>query len=452
MRQKRSDIPSIIILCILILILAAGFCFCLQNLLASKEVEGYSQQVKEERYLDAFISDAENSQVETEVREEYLEAVIGDIENNEKETIDQTEVHYENSDLDYSDDNYPTWNGVKYTPDNAKGRIECVLEIPSIQLRRGVYTGTMYEIRFDQDLWMATVSSPDIILGKTRYIIYGHNAVSQELSFNRVQQVQVGDYFILTGTDAVYLYDVTDFLSMWRELFTWNYADNADIGSDKCYIATCGRGQYRYKDIVVEGTLRKKYTLSEWERAKNDIVSDRIETVTQVEDTRPRMELSAEVKSFSLIITLKDPKGNPRAGEDIVITDTDGLFLFENPETREAPVYKTDQDGKVSIPVEDFERNTEYVIGTYDFKDDEYRSPTDISFTLKFEAGKSSAATPETSTTIVTKPVQEEAPQANKYFYVWVGILGLSGILILISIILLIRIIVSAVKRNHAKS
>ena len=414
--KRKGNIPIIIFLSILILVLIGGFVYCLQNLFTSNEVEGYTQQVREEEYLNAFIEDVENDRLET---------------------MDEVEVTYENSRLDYTDDAYPTFNGRKYTPENARGRIECILEIPKIKLRRGVYTGTIEDILWNLDLWMTTVANPDEILGQTKYIIYGHNAVSQELSFNRLQEVVVGDYFILTANDAVYLYDVTDFFAIWRELFTWDYVDNENIGKNKCYIATCGRGQYRYKDIVVEGTLRKKYTLSEWEKEKGEITADRVETIKKVEDTRPQMDLVVEMIGTDVHVTLNDPTGHPAQGEKIVVTDTDGIFLYENDETGEPITYETDENGQVTFPIEDLEKDTEYVIGTFDFKSDKYRSPSDVSFTLKSTIKES---------VIETKVVKEEAPQADKYFYIWIILISLSGILILLSVIMLIKMICEEVK------
>lgn len=66
-------------------------------------------------------------------------------------------------------------NGVTYTPDFARGTLDCVLEIPSISLKRGVYTGTREEIEYDLSIWLTTAASSSLELGKTHYAIYGSN-------------------------------------------------------------------------------------------------------------------------------------------------------------------------------------------------------------------------------------------------------------------------------------
>ena len=101
----------------------------------------------------------------------------------------------------FSDDVYYSDGVTTYTPDYARGRIDCVLEIdkPDVRIRRGVYTGSWEEIEHDLAVWMVTAARPDYELGRTHYVILGHNTEAQELSFNRLKNVVFGDFSRFTG-------------------------------------------------------------------------------------------------------------------------------------------------------------------------------------------------------------------------------------------------------------
>ncbi len=167
----------------------------------------------------------------------------------------------------WDDKNYYVRDGITYTPDSARGTLLGVLEVDYAGIRRGVYGGTWEDIQYDLDIWMTTVARPDYELGKTHFAIYSHNHTVQDLSFNRLKDVVVGDVFTYTTKDGVYIYDVTRFFADWREIVTKDYVDNFSLPADKCYIISCGRNEYRYKDIVVEGTLRCVVSIADYEKA-----------------------------------------------------------------------------------------------------------------------------------------------------------------------------------------
>lgn len=193
-------------------------------------------------------------------------------ESGDGESEDATSPTYDFSDFDYEDPNYYMRDGIVYTPDYAKGTIQCVLEVPTAGIRRGVYTGTWDEINYDLDIWMVTAARPDYTLGETHFCIYGHNHTAQDLSFNRLKDVEVGDAFYLTAESGRYTYRVTNVFAVSREEATSNYVDNFTIGSDKCYIITCGRDDgvknYRYLDLIVEGTLEEQMQLLEYAKIR----------------------------------------------------------------------------------------------------------------------------------------------------------------------------------------
>ena len=169
----------------------------------------------------------------------------------------------------WDDKNYYVRDGITYTPDYARGTLLGVLEVDYAGIRRGVYGGTWENIQYDLDIWMTTAARPDYELGKTHFAIYGHNHTVQDLSFNRLKDVVVGDVFTYTTKDGVYIYDVTRFFADWREIVTKDYVDNFSLPADKCYIISCGRNEYRYKDIVVEGTLRCVVSIADYEKASD---------------------------------------------------------------------------------------------------------------------------------------------------------------------------------------
>ena len=95
---------------------------------------------------------------------------------------------------------------------------------------------------------------------------------AQDLSFNRLKDVEVGDAFYLTAESGRYTYRVTNVFAVSRDEATRNYVDNFSIGSDKCYIITCGRDDgvknYRYLDLIVEGTLEEQMPLLEYAKIR----------------------------------------------------------------------------------------------------------------------------------------------------------------------------------------
>ena len=208
-------------------------------------------------------------QEEADLADAYLHDIAGRVDEQESYLADENAEEEELETLpgtgEIEDNNYYQRDGVTYTPDYAKGEIECVLTVPTAGIHRGVYTGTWEEIAYDLDIWMVTAARPDYELGKTHYVIYGHNHTTQDLSFNNLAKVQVGDEFTLTSEKGVYLYRVANVYAQWRETATASIVDNFDLPKENCYIFTCGRNENRYKDLIVEGHLEKHMTTVEWE-------------------------------------------------------------------------------------------------------------------------------------------------------------------------------------------
>lgn len=267
MKQKKSWMPVIILLIFGCLFTAGGIYY-----LYFYNYDAVERQNTEEDLADAYLddliawADSGNTDRKQWLEKMYQEPAGSDKkENLEKETLeDGVEKVSREPEETWTDDNWYVCDGVMYTPDYAKGYVQCVLEVPAAKIRRGVYTGTWDEIYYDLDIWMVTAARPDYVLGKTHFCIYGHNHTKQDLSFNRLKDVQVGDTFTLTSETGRYEYQVTDIFAVSRESASADYVDNFGRSGDNCYLITCGRGENRYLDLIVEGTLTRHLTLKEY--------------------------------------------------------------------------------------------------------------------------------------------------------------------------------------------
>lgn len=212
--------------------------------------------------------------IEEHIADEYVNDLLQweKDKNKNKERIslipsnETAELEYE-----YSDDNWVTLDGITYTPDYARGNIQCVLRVPAAGINRGVYGGTFEDIYYNLDIWMVVAARPDYELGKTHYVIYGHNHTTQNLSFNNLKNVCIGDEFTLTCSRGVFVYQVANIYADWRESVAANITDNFDLPKENCYIITCGRGENRYKDLVIEGNMVDFSALNIYNRERRDV-------------------------------------------------------------------------------------------------------------------------------------------------------------------------------------
>ena len=411
MKRKKALIYAALFTASLAVLIVFAVCF-----FNSSEMKGLRRQHQEEELAEQFIRDASFREMERKETETEKEPTNPEIE--ESVPADQAVQ----IDLDYTDDNYEVINGIRYTPDYALGTLDCVLEIPKIKMRRGIYTGSVAEIQHDLDIWMATTAHTGYTLGETHYCIYGHNSPTQDLSFNKLKYVTVGDVFLLTTEDSVFLYDVTDFFPQWRELVKKDITDNFSISSDKCYIITCGRDEYRYRDILVEGTLRKRYSLKEWN--ERDLKEKEMQKSIQAKIEQPKeaTKLSAIFEDDVIKVTLLSDGGEPVKGERLCITDENGMFV---PAFSEG--LATDENGTAVIPAEILEPDKLYAIGAYEMKDESLSAPADLEIRVT------------ESRRFVSDAVTKEMFHTDGYLYIWAGTLVLLAIATTILYVSLIR-------------
>ena len=278
-KKKKRVFPILILLLFFAGLTGAGIYMVFFSKETREVNAGYERQEEEEDIADAYLDYLKElviAEEEQESKESGQSEPAGqgghDYEVGEDETEEDITVSMDDFiDLIGQDDRYYERDGVTYTPDYAKGSLAFVLDIPTAGIKRGVYTGTWEEIQYDLDIWMVTMARPEYVLGETHVCVYGHNHTAQDLSFNNLPDVSIGDEFYCYAESGYYCYEITDLRAEWRSTIASEYCDNFDIGSDKMYIMTCGRdyilldGQStRYKDYVVEGTLKEHLTLREY--------------------------------------------------------------------------------------------------------------------------------------------------------------------------------------------
>ena len=429
-----------IIECIIVTILFGGISFVMVTMILNRESDAKDRQSTEESLAEAYIESVLNASAETKETDET--------ETEPETTVAPTEPIElpDGADpYDYEDDTYHVRDGQLWTPDYAWGKLTAVLEIPKIELRRGIYTGTFEQIMHDLDIWMTVTARPDYVLGKTQYTIYGHNYPVEDLSFNRLKELFPGDYFTITNDDGVYFYEVTDRYAEWREIVTSDIVDNLTLPKENCYLLTCGRDEMRYKDLVVVGTMKAVYSHEEWKAHSVEILAEYEAELKQIlEDWEKAQEQEIrEKKRFTVTVNTDDPKDikiDTDADEALIgemvfsLLDADGLTVTDESGGSFSWVY----DGQ-TIHIKNLAPG-EYVFGVTHMSADaseNYLAPEDTVLTL-------------TETKIEKKPVSErdviEYVEEDMPIRYWLYICG--GVPILAWLICILLILIPKKKKK----
>lgn len=262
--------------------------------------------------LFAFDSETDEMQFQEDIGEQIADKYLIDIS---KEYLEQenteivtgpTETYP--SDLEYDDNEIYSY----YDESDAHGHVDCVLEIPAINLRQSIFTGTVEQIQHDLSKWLAVTARSDYILGSSQYCIYMHNPRDKSIQISLAQEtLKAGDYMVVTQKGTVYLYSITNVFSEWRNKCSEKYVNAFNVGSDKLYIFTCARGEWQGKNLVIEGTVYEAYSLTDWTKNQdeyiakykneiNGVISDVIEKNTR---THINLNLSTSNDCISAHIT-----------------------------------------------------------------------------------------------------------------------------------------------------
>lgn len=137
-------------------------------------------------------------------------------------------------------------DAAKVVPPEMLGYIECVIEIPKINLRRNVYNGDSWaEIVNNLDAWQLTAASEQLTFGKTHYTIYGHNLPSQKVAFNRMDELVIGDTIIIISSKGRYEFIVSEITKKTALETQEEYVADMERERDLLTIATCGRKDFK---------------------------------------------------------------------------------------------------------------------------------------------------------------------------------------------------------------
>ena len=252
-------------------------------------------------------------------------------------TIQETEPQKEPepSDLDYADHTIDENSHVV-------GYVDAVLEIPAIQFRQSILSGTQEEIDVNLENWLSVAARPNYKIGSTHYCIYIHSTSTSDITISQAQyKVGIDDYAILTSKDNVYLYQFVDVYPEWRDICTTEIVDNMTLPSDELYIFTCGHGEWTGKNTVLKAKLYKKYQRGNWENNKDIYIDDYKEMIEKQKEEKAepirKKELSLDVKTetfggteASVVVSIQNKE---YVDCSIALTDKDGYLVpgMENP-------------------------------------------------------------------------------------------------------------------------
>lgn len=230
--------------------------------------QGRERQELEEELADEYIQWIEQKNETTHFSEKEEEKMLytpiqtkGNVLRNslnQKDTNENLFTLWENTwqmweEKDTSD-YYIDKNGVRYTPDYAQGTLAFVLEIPSIELCRGVYGGTSEQIAHDLSIWMLTLARESYELGETAICIYGHNSIEQNLSFNRLCEITTGADIHIYSEKGIFTYKVSEIFALEREECAKQVLDNTSLSDNQLFLITCGNEAWTGKNMIVAAT------------------------------------------------------------------------------------------------------------------------------------------------------------------------------------------------------
>lgn len=200
-------------------------------------------------FLIPYKKAAERNASEDIYIEEYLETqaeVVGLSE--EMDTQEETEsekdvkkaVDYEFSDVDT----------------NAfKGEIDSILVIDKINLKKAIIRGEYNDYNLDK--YYFVTADQNSALGEENYVIYGHCSQTYGHSFNRLEEMAVGDEFQLIQGMETYEYIVSDIQRELRE----NASPLLETGDNTVQLLSCERKKaagYPEKRLIIVTAQRKE--------------------------------------------------------------------------------------------------------------------------------------------------------------------------------------------------
>ena len=363
--------------------------------------------------------------VSQETAEQYIISMLQ--EERDSDIGETSESH--SSDLDYNDNDIYG----RYSEKNAWGFVDCVLEIPTIDLRQSIYTGEPDQIEHDLSNWLSVTARSDYILGATHYCIYMHNPRDGSIKISKAQyDLNINDYMIVTKNQFVYLYRVSDIFPEWRNKCTDKYVNNMATDSSKLYIFTCARNEWAGRNLVVEGEVYKIYQLKDWVDNKEQYILDFKKDMGTIENSEyvpESINMTLRSENNQIIAELSTNSFKVVDFCSIGVVDADGRLVesFENPIAYNGEPIKIPQ-----LPV------GQYYIGVYE-NDSEYLDPNPYFVDIDSKTY---------TTTITTVTEDAEMQDSSDQMMKTVALISL-GVAFLFGSVILIKSIVSYTKEKR---
>lgn len=125
------------------------------------------------------------------------------------------------------------------------GEIDCLLEIPQIQLARVVVTAGDREKNLSNHFFVAGKDS--MRYGDGSYVIFGHQSFTRNKGFNRLDELKTGDIIYIAGAGFRDVYRVVEVVAeQWGEA-----PEDFSQDTDRLAIYTCKKQKNRPKPYMV---------------------------------------------------------------------------------------------------------------------------------------------------------------------------------------------------------
>ncbi len=125
------------------------------------------------------------------------------------------------------------------------GEIDCLLEIPQIDISRVVLTGGDREEKLANHFFVT--GKDNMQYGDGSYVIFGHQSFTRNRGFNRLEELEVGDKLYIVGKGFRDIYQVTEIIQeQWGEAMEDFSEDTGQLA-----IYTCKKQRERPKPYFV---------------------------------------------------------------------------------------------------------------------------------------------------------------------------------------------------------
>ena len=165
-------------------------------------------------------------------------------------------------------------------------------------------------------------------------------------------------------------------IDSWEQRFEYDleYVDNMSLEKELLYIFTCGRNEWQYKNVVIEGTLYDVYSIKDWNKNKTAYIEKckREMQGKYLEQQKEGILMDISSVGEELVVSLKTETNKMVTDVSIGVFNSDGYLVegFENPIQ-----YKG-----TSVKIPKLEKGT-YCVGLYENNTD-YQDPAEYEITI----------------------------------------------------------------------